>query len=71
MISFPLAYLITFRCYGTWLHGDVRGSMDSKHHVYGAPKIAANQPFENSNRNTSNMLPLSWTLDDATSWRER
>jgi REP element-mobilizing transposase RayT len=22
----PLAYLITFRCYGTWLHGDERGS---------------------------------------------
>ncbi len=24
----PLAYLITFRTYGTWLHGDPRGSMD-------------------------------------------
>jgi hypothetical protein len=24
----PLAYLITFRCYGTWLHGDKRGSID-------------------------------------------
>jgi REP element-mobilizing transposase RayT len=24
--DFPLAYLITFRCYGTWLHGDRRGS---------------------------------------------
>jgi REP element-mobilizing transposase RayT len=24
--DFPLAYLITFRCYGTWLHGDERGS---------------------------------------------
>jgi len=24
--DFPLAYLITFRCYGTWLHGDKRGS---------------------------------------------
>lgn len=24
--EFPLAYLITFRCYGTWLHGDPRGS---------------------------------------------
>jgi hypothetical protein len=23
---FPLAYLITIRCYGTWLHGDIRGS---------------------------------------------
>jgi REP element-mobilizing transposase RayT len=24
--DFPLAYLITFRCYGTWLHGDQRRS---------------------------------------------
>ena len=24
--EFPRAYLITFRCYGTWLHGDERGS---------------------------------------------
>jgi hypothetical protein len=25
----PLAYLTTFRCYGTWLHGDDRGSVES------------------------------------------
>ena len=24
--EFPQGYLITFRCYGTWLHGDERGS---------------------------------------------
>src|SRR5258708_39399532 len=24
--EFPLGYSITFRCYGTWLHGDERGS---------------------------------------------
>jgi REP element-mobilizing transposase RayT len=24
--SFPLAYLLTFRTFGTWLHGDQRGS---------------------------------------------
>ncbi len=24
----PLAYLITFRCYGTWLHEDERGATD-------------------------------------------
>ena len=27
----PLAYLITFNTYGTWLHGDRRGSVDSNH----------------------------------------
>jgi len=27
----PLAYLISFRAYGTWLHGDRRGSVDRFH----------------------------------------
>ena len=31
----PLAYLITFRSYGTWLHGDKRGSVDRFHNQYG------------------------------------
>ena len=48
--EFPLAYLITFRCYGTWLHGDRRGSMDRNHNVYTSPKISKNKSFENSDR---------------------
>jgi REP element-mobilizing transposase RayT len=39
---FPLAYLITFRTYGTWLHGDERGSVDRQHNVYGTPRLPAN-----------------------------
>ncbi len=35
----PLAYLITFRSYGTWLHGDPRGSVDRFHNVYGKPRL--------------------------------
>lgn len=30
----PLAYLITFRCYGTWLPGEERGSIDRLHNIY-------------------------------------
>jgi REP element-mobilizing transposase RayT len=30
----PLAYLITFRCYGTWLHGDERGSVNRFNNQY-------------------------------------
>jgi hypothetical protein len=67
----PLAYLITFRCYGTWLHGDARGSVDPTHNVYGALKIAANQALENANRKQLTMLLLSWILDNAKSWSER
>jgi REP element-mobilizing transposase RayT len=38
----PLAYLITFRSYGTWLHGDQRGSIDREHNRYGGPFAPAN-----------------------------
>ena len=40
----PLAYLITFRTYGTWLHGDERLSVDRHNgkNRYGTPKIAPN-----------------------------
>ena len=38
--EFPQAYLITFRCYGTWLHGDERHSTNRRQNVYGTPRIA-------------------------------
>lgn len=34
----PPAYFITFRCYGTWLHGDERGSVDRDHNSHGSPR---------------------------------
>lgn len=42
--QWPLAYLITFRTYGTWLHGDERFSVD-RHgkNLYGAPAISPNE----------------------------
>jgi len=38
----PIGYLITFRCYGTWLHGDERGSVDRFHRTYGTPMLPKN-----------------------------
>jgi REP element-mobilizing transposase RayT len=35
-------YLITFTCYGTWLHGDSRGSVDRKHNIPGTPFVPEN-----------------------------
>ena len=32
-------YFLTFRTYGTWLHGDPRGSVDREHREFGAPRI--------------------------------
>jgi REP element-mobilizing transposase RayT len=41
---FPLAYLITFRTYGTWMHGEERGSVDRKHNVYDTARLPPNRP---------------------------
>src|SRR5712691_2715296 len=38
----PVGYLITFRSYGTWLHGDRRGSVDRSHRIYGTPRLPPN-----------------------------
>ncbi len=46
----PLAYLITFRCYGTWLHGDERGSTDRYHNQYGTPFIPRNVRWQDHNQ---------------------
>ncbi len=45
--EFPLAYLITFRTYGTWLHGDERHSVDRHDkNIYGTPKISPNENLD-------------------------
>ena len=54
----PLAYLLTFRTYGTWLHGDYRGSIDRFHNVYGAPYIPPNQQRYRYNRQRLKTPPL-------------
>ena len=58
----PLAHLITFRCYGTWLHGDDRGSVDREHNRYKQPYAPAN---EKRNRHNRNMLRSEPVLLDA------
>jgi REP element-mobilizing transposase RayT len=47
--TFPLAYLLTFRTYGTWLHGDERGSVDThnRRNIYGLPDVVPNKNLEN------------------------
>jgi REP element-mobilizing transposase RayT len=38
----PIGYLITFRAYGTWLHGR-QDSVDRFHNVYATPKLPGNE----------------------------
>jgi len=42
----PLAYLITFHTYGSWLPGDASGSVDAAHNMYGDPLLPANSRRE-------------------------
>jgi len=46
----PLAYFISFRSYGTWLHGDNRGSIDRFHNRYGDPYLPQSEAWERHNR---------------------
>ncbi|MDX6443380.1 MAG: hypothetical protein QOH71_454 [Blastocatellia bacterium] len=57
----PLAYLITFRCYGTWLHGDERGSIDRFHNRFKSPYIEPNKKWQRHNTETLEGEPV--TLD--------
>ena len=54
----PLAVFFTFRSYGTWLHGDERGSVDRHHNVYGTPRIAQNTNWKNFNETLLKRPPL-------------
>ena len=54
----PLAYFISFRTYGTWLHGDERGSIDRFHNRYGSPYIPANKVWQHYNQQQLRASPL-------------
>ncbi|MEP7214250.1 MAG: hypothetical protein ABI791_14320 [Acidobacteriota bacterium] len=46
----PLAYLITIRMYGTWLHGDERGSVDRSMNKFGSLRMPARPARQAYNR---------------------
>jgi REP element-mobilizing transposase RayT len=35
----PIAYFLTWQCYGCWLHGDARESVDKQHNTFGTPRL--------------------------------
>ena len=55
----PLGYFVTFRAYGTWLHGDERGSVDRFHNRYGSPRLPPNKPWHQYNERTLKRPPVS------------
>ena len=56
-----LAYFLTFTTYGTWLHGDERGSVDEAHSTYGSPYAPASPDREEAMREMMKWPP--YTLD--------
>ena len=53
----PLAYLITFRTYGTWLHGEQAGSVDREHNMPGTPMIPPDPGREAHERSLMDQPP--------------
>lgn len=58
MSAEPLAYLITFRTYGTWLHGDGRGSTNRDHNVPETPLLAVDRPRQMRERSMLKHEPV-------------
>jgi REP element-mobilizing transposase RayT len=54
----PLAYFISFRSYGTWLHGDARGSIDRFHNRYRDPYVEQNEGWRRFNDRQLKAKPL-------------
>jgi REP element-mobilizing transposase RayT len=53
----PLAYLITFTCYGTWLHGKDPVSVDRDHNIPRTPFVAPHRKREDSERRRMDQPP--------------
>jgi len=56
--EFPIAYFITFRTYGTWLHGDRRGSTSRHRNEYGSRFLPAVPKWASTNKERLKREPL-------------
>jgi REP element-mobilizing transposase RayT len=55
----PLAYFLTWTTYGTWLHGDARGSIDLDHNRPGNPVLPGDAQRAARARARMHELPLT------------
>jgi REP element-mobilizing transposase RayT len=49
-MSLPIAYFLTWRTYGTFLHGDPRGSVGAGHNTPGTPLMPTDPRLEEAER---------------------
>ncbi|MFT3745705.1 MAG: transposase [Pyrinomonadaceae bacterium] len=59
----PLAYFITFRTYGTWLHGDERGSVSRHKNTYGTSRLPHEKNWLATNASRMNSDPVILSTD--------
>ena len=59
----PLAYFISFRTYGTWLHGDERGSVDRFHNQYGTEFLLPDKDWQRQDERLLKHPPVVLTQD--------
>ena len=57
-MSLPLAYCLTWTCYGQRLHGDERGSVDRDHNARGSPLLAKDAALEARERAGMKGVPV-------------
>jgi REP element-mobilizing transposase RayT len=60
-MKYPLAYLITFTTYGTWLHGDKRDSVDKEHNQFGEEFIPHNPGLNTKEQSSLKHPPIKLT----------
>lgn len=55
------AYLLSFRCYGTWLHGDSRSSVSrAGHNRWSTPKLPPDRKREERERDALKHAPVAF-----------
>ncbi len=59
----PLAYFLSWRAYGTWLHGNPRLSVDKKHAEFNTPMLPRNSAIESHERSLLKNKPNVMALD--------
>lgn len=59
----PSGYLITFRSYGTWLHGDGRGTINRKgNNIPGSALLPANPALLRSEKSRLKIDPVTFSI---------
>jgi REP element-mobilizing transposase RayT len=61
--GYPLAYLFTFRCYGTWLPGDPRGTITKHHRRFETSYLPHDPNWERESRGLLKGPPVELQAD--------